>query len=88
MKVSNGEPLAMKQAKLTDFITLRKSNKRRKKKRRYFILYPEEIIHEYRMANIEAALEKAGIDKKAWRRKIREHKKKWEEIKNRKKRKK
>ena len=40
------------------------------------------------MANIEAALEKAGIDKKAWKRRIREHKKKWEEMKNRKKRKK
>lgn len=78
----------MKQAKLTDFMTSKKGNKRREKKRRYFILYPEEIIHEYRMANIEAALEKAGIDKKAWKRRIREHKKKWEEMKNRKKRKK
>jgi len=83
----------MRQATLLEFRKIGKraasvrSNKR-EKKRRYFILYPEEIIHEYRMANIEAALEKAGIDKKAWKRRIREHKKKWEEMKNRKKRKK
>ncbi len=83
----------MRQATLLEFRETRKraasvrSNKR-EKKRRYFILYPEEILHEYRMANIDAALEKAGIDKKAWKRRIREHKKKWEEMKNRKKRKK
>jgi len=83
----------MRQATLLEFRKIRKraasvrSNKRREKKRRYFILYPEEIIHEYRMANIEAVLEKVGIDKKAWKRRIREHKKKWEEMKNRKRKK-
>jgi len=84
----------MRQTTLLEFRETRKrrvsmsSIKRRGKKRRYFILYLDEIINEYRMANIEAALEKAGIDKKAWKRRIREHKKKWEEMKNRKKRKK
>jgi len=68
----------MKQLTLQEFgnkSVKKQKSKRVKKQRKYFILYPDDVRKEYWETNFSLALEKAGIDKKAWRRKIREFKK-------------